>query len=83
MLEYINNIINSPKSQSIVHSTARDMYLRLEKNKIQAQKRMSVYLRVVFLRIGEIDTVKEQFQAEILIEASWIEPSLKIEVLML
>lgn len=32
------------------------------------------------MRIGEIDTVKEQFQAEILIEAKWIEPSLKPEV---
>ena len=74
MLEHINKIIKSPTSKSIAHSAARDMYLRADKNTIQANKLMRVNLRVVILRIGEIDTVKEQFQAEILIEASWIEP---------
>lgn len=34
-------------------------------------------LRLVFLKIGEIDTLKEQFQAEAFIQARWSEPSLK------
>lgn len=39
-----------------------------------------VEIRVVFLKIGEIDTIKEQFQAEVFIEAKWKEPSVNIEV---
>ena len=39
-----------------------------------------VGIRVVFLKIGEIDTIKEQFNAEVLIEAKWSEPRLKTEV---
>ncbi|CAF3600590.1 unnamed protein product [Rotaria sp. Silwood1] len=38
---------------------------------------VTVELRVVFLKIGEIDTLKEQFQAEAFIQARWYEPSLK------
>jgi hypothetical protein len=38
---------------------------------------VSVELRLVFLKIGEIDTLKEQFQAEAFIQARWSEPSLK------
>lgn len=38
---------------------------------------MSVELRLVFLKIGEIDTLKEQFQAEAFIQARWSEPTLK------
>ena len=43
--------------------------------------KVKVEIRIVFLKIGEIDTVKEQFQAEAFIEARWKEPSLKIEEL--
>lgn len=39
-----------------------------------------VEIRIVFLKIGEIDTIKEQFQAEAFIEAKWKEPSVNIEV---
>jgi hypothetical protein len=81
ILEQISMIRNGPTSHSIAHSAAKDMYLRADKNTIQADKLKRVNLRVVFLRIGEIDTVKEQFQAEILIEANWVEPSLNITVL--
>ncbi|XP_046358983.1 cys-loop ligand-gated ion channel-like isoform X1 [Haliotis rufescens] len=35
-----------------------------------------VYIRVVFLKIGEIDTMKEQFSADVFIQARWREPSL-------
>ena len=38
---------------------------------------VTVELRLVFLKIGEIDTLKEQFQAEAFIQARWCEPNLK------
>lgn len=38
-----------------------------------------VETRVIFLRIGEIDTVNERFFAEILVESRWEEPKLKQE----
>ena len=31
---------------------------------------------VVFLKIGEIDTLKEQYEADVLIQSKWREPSL-------
>ena len=34
----------------------------------------------MFVKIGDIDTLNEKFQAEALIEAHWEEPLLKIEV---
>ena len=33
-----------------------------------------VNVRVIFLKIGEIDTVKETYSAEVYIQASWREP---------
>lgn len=35
-----------------------------------------VELRIIFLRVGEIDTLNEKFYAEILVEARWEEPRL-------
>lgn len=35
-----------------------------------------VYVRVVFLKIGEIDTLKELFRAEVFVQARWREPAL-------
>ena len=35
-----------------------------------------MYIRVVFLKLGEIDTVKECFTAEAFIQAKWREPLL-------
>ncbi|UJR10810.1 hypothetical protein I4U23_014997 [Adineta vaga] len=40
-------------------------------------ERVTVELRLVFLKLGEIDTLKEQFQAEAFIQARWYEPTLK------
>ncbi len=37
---------------------------------------MTVTVRVVFLKIGEIETVKECFSAEAFIQAKWREPAL-------
>ena len=31
---------------------------------------------MVFLKIGEIDTLKEQYEADVMIKAKWREPSL-------
>ena len=39
-----------------------------------------VKVRIDFLKIGEIDTLKEHFQAEVLIQAKWIDPELKLKV---
>jgi len=35
-----------------------------------------VYIQVVFIKVGEIDTVKETFSADVFIQARWREPSL-------
>ena len=40
------------------------------------QNHYVVELRVVFYKVGEIDTLKEKFYAEAFIEASWIDPFL-------
>ncbi|VDD79276.1 unnamed protein product [Mesocestoides corti] len=37
------------------------------------EKRRQVYLCVIFLKIGEIDTIKEQYAADVLIKAKWRE----------
>jgi hypothetical protein len=36
----------------------------------------TVYIRVVFMKLGEIDTVKETFTADVFIQARWREPKL-------
>ena len=35
-----------------------------------------MYIRVVFLKLGEIDTLKENFAADAFIQARWREPEL-------
>jgi len=35
-----------------------------------------VYVQVVFLKLGEIDTIKETFTADVFIQARWREPRL-------
>lgn len=37
---------------------------------------VSIYVRVVFLKLGEIDTVAEKFNADAFIQARWREPNL-------
>ncbi|XP_061196753.1 gamma-aminobutyric acid receptor subunit alpha-2-like [Saccostrea echinata] len=39
-------------------------------------KKRTVYVRVVFLKVGEIDTVKEKYCADVFVQARWREPSL-------
>lgn len=36
---------------------------------------MTVKVRVIFLKIGEIDTVKENFAADVFIQTKWKEPA--------
>lgn len=38
-----------------------------------------VEIRIIFLRIGDIDTLNEKFFAEILIESRWEDPKLSLE----
>ena len=35
-----------------------------------------MYIQVVFIKLGEIDTVKETFSADVFIQARWREPTL-------
>ncbi|CAH1796086.1 unnamed protein product [Owenia fusiformis] len=39
-------------------------------------KKVIVHVKVVFLKIGEIDTIKEQFNTDAFIQARWREPAL-------
>lgn len=57
-------------------------------NKLKAQKKRAsfsstkvkeVEIRIIFLRIGDIDTLNERFFAEILIESKWEDPELNVE----
>ena len=36
----------------------------------------TVYIRVVFLKVGEIDTVKENYFADVFVQSRWREPNL-------
>ncbi|CAF0706853.1 unnamed protein product [Brachionus calyciflorus] len=53
------------------------------KNKVNcnlnATESREVQIRIIFLRVGEIDTLNEKFFAEILVESKWEEPSLSVE----
>lgn len=42
----------------------------------EGRKKTKVYVTVVFLKIGEIETIKEYFEADIYIQAKWREPVL-------
>ncbi len=37
---------------------------------------VNIYIRVVFLKLGEIDTVNEKFSADAFVQARWREPSM-------
>ena len=48
----------------------------LDVNPFMSLFKVVVELRVVFLKIGEIDTLKEQYSADTFIQAKWREPAL-------
>lgn len=43
---------------------------------ISSYLQRSVFVKVTFLKISNIETVKEQFSADVFIKARWREPSL-------
>ena len=55
------------------------LHLPVLGNQGALEKPREVQIRVIFLRIGDIDTLNEKFYAEILIESKWEEPKLKAE----
>ena len=67
VIETVPNRIPSMKSmhafRAPVHASTR-------------RKTTTVYVHVVFLKVGEIETIKEYFEADLFIEAKWREPSL-------
>ena len=42
----------------------------------EGRKKTTVYVTVTFLKLGEIDTIKEYFEADVYIQARWREPLL-------
>jgi len=36
--------------------------------------KVTVFVHVVFLKVGEIDTVKETYTADVFVQARWREP---------
>ncbi|CAF3389160.1 unnamed protein product [Rotaria sp. Silwood1] len=67
------------KRRALARRKAREQIRTRTPDPVHNRKNIdvTVELRVVFLKIGEIDTLKEQFQAEAFIQARWYEPSLK------
>ena len=45
-------------------------------NAVYFSFQIKVEVSVVFLKIGEIDTLKEQYEADVLIQSKWREPLL-------
>ncbi|KAL4216649.1 hypothetical protein ACF0H5_024372 [Mactra antiquata] len=45
-------------------------------NKWEGRKKTQVYVSVVFMKLGEIDTIKEFYEADIYVQARWREPLL-------
>jgi len=43
---------------------------------LQERENVKVFCRVLFLRMGEIQTIKERYNAEVFIQARWREPAL-------
>ena len=41
---------------------------------LSLQGKRVVYIQVVFIKLGEIDTVKETFSADVFVQARWREP---------
>jgi hypothetical protein len=37
---------------------------------------VTIYVRIVFLKVGEIDTLRDRFAADAFIQAKWREPAM-------
>ncbi len=75
---------SSAKVSGSAGSDRRDQFVaELCEDFMSREEKVRVDVRIVFLKIGEIETTKEQFAAEAFIEAKWKEPSILIEVSLL
>jgi hypothetical protein len=72
--------INSGAELPVVTYDIITKYMVLDNTKVSPFVSLSLQKRVeicvVFLKVGEIDTIKEQFTADVLVKAKWREPSL-------
>jgi len=50
------------------------LYLLHDRVVVVVQTKRTVFIQVVFIKVGEIDTVKETFAADVFIQARWREP---------
>ncbi|CAF1059680.1 unnamed protein product [Adineta ricciae] len=66
------------KGLSAFHITNTDLDVSLS----QMDKATIVYVRLVFLRIGEIDTLNEKYQAHASIESRWFVPADKFTYIL-
>ncbi len=37
---------------------------------------VTLQVRIVFLKVGEIDTLRDRYAADVFVQASWLEPAL-------
>ncbi|XP_063431035.1 cys-loop ligand-gated ion channel-like isoform X1 [Mytilus trossulus] len=51
-------------------------YKRSQKSRLLISRKRQVFIKVSFLKIGEIDTLKENFSADVYIQSRWREPQL-------
>lgn len=49
------------------------------KGELETSNPKEIQIRIIFLRVGEVDTVNEKYFAEILVESKWEEPKLEEE----
>ena len=61
------------------HSFKLSQPVGLNGKHVRSESPREIEIRVIFLRIGDIDTLNEKFFAEVLIESKWQEPRLVSE----
>jgi len=57
-------------------SSERKRIVTMPETAMEHPGKTIIYLRVVFLKIGDVDTVKENYKADMFIQAKWREPTL-------
>ncbi|XP_052086078.1 gamma-aminobutyric acid receptor subunit beta-1-like [Mytilus californianus] len=67
----VNEGTDRPVSKIQTHHLSED-----DHRKDKRKEKMVVELRLTFMKITDIDTVTQQFEAEILVRAKWMEPLL-------
>ncbi|KAH3838170.1 gamma-aminobutyric acid receptor subunit gamma-3-like [Dreissena polymorpha] len=64
---------NNSTHRSVHNKTPIHSY---QADKTEVRQKTLVFVTVVYLKIGDIDTIKENFEAEVFIQAKWREPLL-------